>query len=133
MLRVFVYGTLKPGELYHESYCGTEGVAAIAAMTTGQIYHLSVGYPAMTVGDGWVIGMLLSFARPQVLQRLDQLEGFCRDRPAAENEYQRVWRPVWALDQTPLGEAWMYVMTTAQISALGGQPLPGGVWRSADF
>ncbi|WP_346292166.1 gamma-glutamylcyclotransferase family protein [Sphaerothrix gracilis] len=132
MLRVFVYGTLKPGEPYHQSYCGGEVVEAIAAMTPGQLYHLPMGYPAVTTGTGWVTGVLLSFAQPQVLQRLDQLEGFASDRPSEANEYQRVWRPVFTLEQVPLGEAWMYVMAAEKARAVGGQHLPDGVWSAAD-
>ncbi|NJN02704.1 MAG: gamma-glutamylcyclotransferase [Leptolyngbyaceae cyanobacterium SL_1_1] len=132
MLQVFVYGTLKPGEPYHDSYCGAAVLEAIAAITPGQLYHLPLGYPAMTVGAGWVSGVLLSLAQPEILQRLDQLEDFHSDRPPDKNEYQRLWRPVFAPDLTPLGDAWMYVMTAQKVSALSGKHLPAGVWSAAD-
>ena len=56
LLRVFVYGTLKPGEANYEFYCGSEVVETKKAWTRGELYTLPQGYPAMTTGNDKVYG-----------------------------------------------------------------------------
>jgi gamma-glutamylcyclotransferase (GGCT)/AIG2-like uncharacterized protein YtfP len=130
MLRVFVYGTLKPGERNYLRYCTGVAVTAQAATARGRLYALPAGYPAMTTGDGWVHGFVLSFEDESMLSALDELEGYLPDRPQAENEYFRVEVETFAPDGQPLGPAWVYQVAPAEVQRWGGVPLPGGTWQS---
>jgi gamma-glutamylcyclotransferase (GGCT)/AIG2-like uncharacterized protein YtfP len=54
VLRLFVYGTLKRGGLYHERYC--TGVRSIeAASVRGLIHRLRSGYPALVVPEAAIL------------------------------------------------------------------------------
>ncbi|WP_024544981.1 gamma-glutamylcyclotransferase [Picosynechococcus sp. NKBG15041c] len=128
MLKVFVYGTLQPGEVNFPRYCQSHGPQVTPALIPGQLYHLPVGYPALVPGSGWVEGCLLSFADGAVLEKLDELEDYQPGRSPAENEYQRVKALIYADPQTILTEAWVYVMTPQKIAQLGGVPFVGSRW-----
>ncbi len=144
LLRVFVYGTLKPGEYYYAHYCQGRVVDKIEAIAFGHLYSLSLGYPAMTLGDGAtdgaasgmadgvadsiVHGVVLTFADLGMLNDLDELEGYSPKQPPEENEYQRVELEVWSGDRRSLGKAWTYVMRPEQIALLGGVRLADGHW-----
>lgn len=138
LLKVFVYGTLKPGECNYQRYCGEKVVEAIPALARGQLFALPMGYPAMIPGDMPVWGYLLSFSDPSVLQALDELEDYDPQREAKLNEYCRcqieVFLPplseagrIWA-DCQSLGLAWAYLMTPEQVRYLGGVALASGWW-----
>jgi len=126
-LQVFVYGTLKPGERSFGPYCRPYVIDQQQALVPGRLYHLPVGYPAMTLEDGWVQGVLLTFESTQGLGPMDQLEDYYPDRPQ-ESEYQRIRHRVYTCDYTPLAKAWVYVMTRDQVEDRGGQWLPNGLW-----
>jgi gamma-glutamylcyclotransferase (GGCT)/AIG2-like uncharacterized protein YtfP len=131
-LQVFVYGTLKPGERSFEDYCKPHLVAHQAALTPGRIYHLPMGYPALTLEDGWVKGVLMTFASSAVFERIDILEDYYPDRPQ-ESEYWRIRHPVYTPDQVPLTEAWVYAMAQEKVRGLGGQWLPEGYWTGQAY
>ena len=139
MLKVFVYGTLKPGERNYQSYCGDRVIAAVPALIPGKLFALPAGYPALVweKQSNWVQGFLLTFATNEPLQSLDQLEDYQENRPAAENLYQRRQVTVFSskLQQPPkppiaLAQAWVYLMEQKQIAQLGGIFLPRGCWSS---
>lgn len=117
--RVFVYGTLKPGERYHDRYCAGHVFTAQEALIYGELYDLPFGYPALTWGNRRVYGVLLSFAEPSILTALDELENYHPDRPAVENEYQRVQREVFDLAHQSLGLAWVYIMEPERVQQIG--------------
>jgi gamma-glutamylcyclotransferase (GGCT)/AIG2-like uncharacterized protein YtfP len=127
-LKVFVYGTLKPGEANYQTFCAHKVVKAQSGIVRGLLFALPFGYPAMTPGDLPVRGFLLSFSDSDVLNRLDWLEDYDPHRPASENEYNRrevqVYNPAWQ----PLGWAWTYMMTPEQANRLGGVLLTDGWW-----
>lgn len=125
---VFVYGTLQPGEKYHDPYCGGFVVDAYPAIAYGELYHLPVGYPAMTVGDRPIQGYCLIFDNPQVLVRLDGLEGYVPGRSPHENEYQRELTEIFTLDLSRTGTAWIYRMVTERAIAQGGKIYPTSPW-----
>lgn len=129
-LRVFVYGTLKPGEINYERYCQGRTLSAKAAIMMGQLYDLPLGYPAMTSGNSPVYGFLLSFADPAVLIHLDQLEDYDPSRPAEQNEYIRVIAEAFDLNFQSLGRAWVYQMQPSLIYKFGGILLAEGTWSS---
>lgn len=132
-LRVFVYGTLKPGEANYD-YLQGKTFSVCDALTRGYLYHLpTLGYPALIPGEGTVYGCLLHFMDTEVLAHLDVLEGYAPDRPLAENQYQRQQLAVYSLSGASLGQAWGYVMTPAQVEQLGGIFLPSGWWSGREL
>lgn len=131
LIRVFVYGTLQPGEKYHQPYCGSWVIAAEPAEVKGQLYHLPLGYPGLAAGEDSVHGSLLSFNNPAILHRLDELEDYSPSRPASQNLYQREHTSVTHRQGQVLGEAWIYRMALDRIQALGGIYLPAGKWSGA--
>jgi gamma-glutamylcyclotransferase (GGCT)/AIG2-like uncharacterized protein YtfP len=129
MIKVFVYGTLKPGEINFQRYCQGKIIESQAAIAQGQLYRLPFGYPAMTFGKGWVGGFILSFRDLDLLNCLDELEGYDSHRPAEQNEYQRCQIEAFSPEKQPMGLAWGYIMTLEQILAYGGVLLPDGLWQ----
>jgi gamma-glutamylcyclotransferase (GGCT)/AIG2-like uncharacterized protein YtfP len=109
-LRVFVYGSLLPGEFNH-------GVAApwMLDARPGEVSGRLVdcgAWPALvrngaTMG-GRVRGMWLT-VRPGALAELDELEDFIG--PESPNEYERIW--VRDASGQPL-EGWVYVWPDAR-------------------
>ncbi|PSB01008.1 gamma-glutamylcyclotransferase family protein [Merismopedia glauca] len=129
MLKVFVYGTLKPGEINYQRYCLGKTVSEQPAIAYGQLYALPVGYPAMTSGENHVCGFLLTFSDDRVLTALDRLEDYDPDRSSGENEYTRLWSHIFGLNGEKLGKAWVYQMSLAQVRDRGGVLLPDGCWH----
>jgi gamma-glutamylcyclotransferase (GGCT)/AIG2-like uncharacterized protein YtfP len=137
-LRVFVYGSLKPGEINDWVYAGST-LEAQTAIAYGQLYALPLGYPAMTSGKSLVYGYLLSFASLDILPILDQfeqhdLEALKRCAPEQsfeQSQYERRLIEVFKQNRSRLGFAWAYTMTTEQVSQLGGIRLTCGNWNSA--
>jgi gamma-glutamylcyclotransferase (GGCT)/AIG2-like uncharacterized protein YtfP len=127
MLSIFVYGTLKPGQAnYH--YCGDCLLSAEPAMVRGQLFDLSVGYPAMTLGDEWVLGYRLVFPDEQILLALDELEGYSLQRPSHDNEYQRVWVEIFNRVAQSLGSGWTYRMDIERVQRYQARFIESGEW-----
>ncbi|MEM1251601.1 MAG: gamma-glutamylcyclotransferase family protein [Cyanobacteria bacterium P01_H01_bin.21] len=123
---VFVYGTLKPGGTYHQQFCLPYLRKAQPAQVRGLLYDLpNLGYPAMTLGDGWVKGYLFTLDEA-AMPGLDHLEGY---NPKANDnqEYARQWATVFDLIGQPIGEAWLYIMDELPTEAVW---LSGGEWDS---
>jgi gamma-glutamylcyclotransferase (GGCT)/AIG2-like uncharacterized protein YtfP len=131
-LQIFVYGTLKPGEVNYERYCQGRILHAQAAIMIGQLYALPLGYPAMTSGNAPVYGFLLAFADPALLVHLDELEDYDSNRPAEQNEYIRVTAEAFDLNYQSLGQAWVYQMERSLVHKLGGILLAEGTWNQAE-
>lgn len=129
-LRVFVYGTLKPGEFNYNCYCAGKVLEAQKAIALGKLFSLPVGYPAMTSGNEPVRGCLLTFENDEILTALDSLENYDPQRPSAENHYNRQKIETFDATSQSLGLAWAYLMTFEQVQQLGGTWLPEGDWRS---
>ncbi|MBW4564084.1 MAG: gamma-glutamylcyclotransferase [Mojavia pulchra JT2-VF2] len=127
-VRVFVYGTLKPGEVNYKRYCADKVVNAKRAIARGQLFALPMGYPAMTLEESKVYGYLLSFAESKILSQLDDLEDYQPTRQIRENLYNRQQIEIFDLQGLSLGWAWVYLMTPDQVRRLGGKPQPDGWW-----
>lgn len=127
-MQIFVYGTLKPGERNYPTYCDGKATEATLAYTWGQLYHLSLGYPAMAVGDTKVEGILLTFIDESALERLDELESYSSDRPSCENKYERKKIPIYRLSGEFLTQAWGYLMTLEKIKFYQGVLISSGWW-----
>jgi gamma-glutamylcyclotransferase (GGCT)/AIG2-like uncharacterized protein YtfP len=127
-VKVFVYGTLKPGKVNYERYCGDRVLQSIPAQVRGQLFELSLGYPGMVCGETWVQGYLLNFANESALEALDCLEDYQPHRPEAQNEYQRTEVEVFDGEGRSLGFAWTYVMTLQKVQQYNGRWLASGEW-----
>ena len=130
LIRVFVYGTLKPGENNYQYYCKGKTVTEVPAYTWGQLYHLAVGYPGMTRGNNKVIGWLLIFEDKQILANLDLLEDYQEGRVPELNEYNRQQVPIYSLAGDYLGTAWCYVMSLAKVLEKKGILIKNEQWNS---
>lgn len=130
MLKVFVYGTLKPKEKYYSLYCQGKTIAEVYCWTRGQLFNLPLGYPAMISGDDRVYGYLLSFTSEDILIHLDELEGYTGILNSPLNEYDRLKINVYNPDNSALDEAWAYFMTKKKVQTLNGIYIPSGWWNS---
>lgn len=129
--QVFVYGTLKPGEVNYQKYCAGKVVEARKAIAPGKLYALPMGYPAMTLGDGKVHGYLLSFTDAAILTALDDLEDYDSTRPISENLYNRQSIEISEPTGLSLGWAWVYLMTPKKVYQLGGILQLDGCWSKS--
>ncbi len=129
--RVFVYGTLKPGEANYPHYCRGEVLECQPAFIWGRLYHLNLGYPAVTPGTDRVFGYCLRLPNLETLARLDQLEDFDPRQSPLKNEYNRRLATIYALTEEGLGKAWVYWMSLSQIQHYQGEYCPTGAWQSA--
>lgn len=130
MLQVFVYGTLKPGECNYQRYCLGKVVEEKEAIAYGQLFDLSLGYPAMTVGESPVQGFVLTFADSGILGILDELEDYQEHRKPEENEYNRHKIATYNRDGKALGMAWAYLMTFEKVKQFEGILMPSGLWTN---
>jgi gamma-glutamylcyclotransferase (GGCT)/AIG2-like uncharacterized protein YtfP len=130
MLRVFVYGTLKPGQVNFERYCGGDRTltSPLVAQVQGKLFELSLGYPGMTLGEMWVKGYLLELADESILAALDGLEDYQPHRAEAQNEYQRREVEVFEAEGRSLGLAWTYFMMPQKVEQYGGKWIANGEW-----
>jgi gamma-glutamylcyclotransferase (GGCT)/AIG2-like uncharacterized protein YtfP len=131
-LKLFVYGTLMPGGVGYQQFCIGRVLQAQSAIASGRLYALPAGYPAMTLGEGWVRGFMLEFRQAGVLAQLDEYEDYDPQRSPAENLYYRELLPIFTPDETPLATAWIYLMQSNQVAVLEGKYLPMGYWQGMD-
>ena len=127
-IRVFVYGTLKPGEVNYQRYCEGKVIAAQPAIAFGQLFDLPIGYPAMITGNSPVRGFLLTFTEPTLLTVLDKLEDYNPQRNPEDNEYYRQQVTIFDLTNQVLGQAWIYLMQPERVQRLGGTLISSGCW-----
>lgn len=129
-LKVFVYGTLKPGEANFTAYCSGYVKSQEEAYVKGLLYALPVGYPAVTEGNNKVRGVLLTFNLNTdfVLQNLDLLEGYQPNRALDLNEYNRRLVAVYDLDDQIIDRAWCYFMTREKIKQYQGILIKTNFW-----
>ena len=125
---VFVYGTLKPTETNYKYYCQGKVKSQLKAYTWGNLYHLSLGYPAMTRGKNKVWGILLTFNNPNILYSLDTLESYQENRQPELNEYYRDRILVYDSGDLILGDAWAYFMSETKVKQFDGIPINSGWW-----
>jgi len=106
---LMVYGTLMRGQANHARYCA-DALTIEPAVTTGRLYHLPMGYPAMIeADDGRVFGEAMTF--PDLASKLavlDILEGYRPDQPEHSLYLRRV-QPVSLLNSGLTVPAYCYV------------------------
>jgi len=127
--RVFVYGTLLQGGPNHARLCG-DALTIQPAHTTGRLYQLPAGFPAMVEADaGVVYGEAMSFSDiGATLARLDLFEGYRPDRPEL-SLYVRQVQQVTLLDTGGTAAAYCYVWR-GPLPA-GAVLIPSGRWFPA--
>ena len=130
MLKFFVYGTLKPGEINYKIYCQDLILEEQLAFGRGLLFNLSLGYPATIEGEGWVEGYLLTFQEKSILNTLDCLEDYQASRSPLENEYYRKLIKVYNSKKIQIGEAWSYFMSLEKVKKLKGVKIASGCWNS---
>lgn len=127
-MRVFVYGTLKPGEVNYQRYCVGQVLEEVEAIAFGQLFDLILGYPGMTAGESPIQGFVLTFTDAAILSILDELEDYQPDRPETENEYNRQLIETFDLSGKSLGMVWVYLMSWERVEKLGGVMISSGCW-----
>lgn len=128
MLKVFVYGTLKPGERNYPFYC-TQALEVTEAIAYGKLYDLPMGYPAAIFPESNLVrGYVLTFYDTTVLQTLDELEIYDPNQPISQNLYQRNQIEVYNPNFNSLGKAWVYCMNQQQIDTYNGVLISNGWW-----
>jgi gamma-glutamylcyclotransferase (GGCT)/AIG2-like uncharacterized protein YtfP len=135
-LPVFVYGTLRPGQRLHRLVADAAATTRPAVLPGHQLYGTGMAFPYVTpatAGGRQVVGDLLDLdpdQYPEVLERLDGVEGYRPDRP--ENHCHYLRQKVTVLVAGQPHQAWVYLagphatqhLTDAQLS-------PTGDWLAA--
>ncbi len=128
--RVFVYGTLLPGE--RNAHVAARGFTARPATLRGfTLHHLHPeGYPALSPGpaDAAVRGAVLTYdprAWEAALPGLDDLEGLHDTPPLYTRQLASL-----QVDGGEALTAWVYVYARAdRLRAPGASVVPSGDWR----
>ena len=111
----FVYGTLRRGFANFQRLASD--VSSIEpAKTSGLLYHLPQGYPAMfDVAEGKVLGEVMTFPNPEVtLAKFDRLEGYS---PTSQySHYLRIIKQVRIISSNRLVRAWCYIYPQERLS-----------------
>lgn len=121
MIMVFVYGTLRKGEVNHRFL---ESAVCIAeqSWTFGELYDSNYGYPAIKQASSTrVYGELYSITEKQLVE-LDELEGYSES--GKNNLYERIIQTIHTDQGTH--EAYVYI---ANKSNLLKREIPNGDWK----
>lgn len=129
VLKIFVYGTLKPDQVNYQAYCSDQVIDTRVAIALGQLFSLPAGYPAMTLGERQVHGFVLLFKNQAVLSQLDNYEGYQVGRSPQDNLYERCLIETFNPSGQSLGPAWAYLMSLERVHRLKGTLLPQGQWN----
>ena len=125
MHRIFVYGTLKKGFSNHNRILAGYDIKITPAFTYGKLYDLG-WYPAMTEGSDNVFGELIEFNNPEILKRVDYLEGY-KGINHPHNYYERREVDVFAGDCTV--KAWVYFLSNEKINGIDSELIVSGSWK----
>ena len=128
MHRLFVYGTLKKGFANHDRIFAGYDIKITSAWTYGELYDLG-WFPALTAGRKKVLGEIIEFDDPDILQKIDRLEGY-KGKDDPFNFYDRVKVNVFVNSNTPI-TAWIYLMTNKKFQDSIYEPVPSGVWEKS--
>lgn len=127
---IFCYGSLRSGFWNHDRYCG-DALTIEPAVTTGLLYHLPQGFPAMfDAPDGTVYGEAMTFPDiRKTIEALDYLEGYL---PHGRCHYMRIAKRVTILPDGMTVPAWVYVYPENKLQEIQrvGTLVPRGCWRT---
>ena len=132
LTRVFVYGTLLPGERNaHIAARGARHDSCAARLSGFRLFHLSPeGYPAIVAGEtgDTVFGAALTYAPadwPAARRWLDELEGVDETPPLYTREQVTL-----TLGGGEAAPAWVYVYAqTQRLGQPGAERVLSGDWR----
>ena len=124
MYRLFVYGSLKFGEINHHRIFAGYDIKITSAWTYGELYDLGY-FPALTEGNNKVYGELIEFNNLEILVRVDSLEGY-RGENSNFNLYDRMEIIVFT-DKNEF-TAWAYFLNKSKIIESDGDLIISGVW-----
>jgi gamma-glutamylcyclotransferase (GGCT)/AIG2-like uncharacterized protein YtfP len=127
---VFVYGTLRPGGYFYRKLVAGRSVEATSAWVQGTLYALDPGYPGLLPGENRVEGSILSFNDPDLLDQLDDLEGYDAEAPE-EGEYERGEIDAFTPDGTALGRVFVYWILPQRLEEYQGREVEK--WSVDDF
>lgn len=119
MHNLFVYGTLRKGEINH-GLMGASRCLSSPAWVTGVLVDTGFGYPAMRPGDGLVCGEIYA-VDDETLARIDELEDYFGPGDP-RNLYDRVS----VTARTEDGEREVLVYVSDRFDAVA--PIPSGDW-----
>jgi gamma-glutamylcyclotransferase (GGCT)/AIG2-like uncharacterized protein YtfP len=109
-LPVFVYGTLRHGQLNYHLLDGKTVSKLPASIADAALYALPE-YPMLTDGTSVVRGELMTLDPHQyrsILSSLDSLEGYVPGNPIDQNTYNRLERTAQLENGSPV-RAWVYL------------------------
>ena len=124
MHRLFVYGSLKFGEINHNRIFAGFDIKIIPAWTFGELYNLGY-FPALTDGNNKVYGELIEFDNLEILTRVDSLEGY-RGENSIFNFYDRKEIIVY-INENEI-TTWAYFLKICKIIESDGELITSGVW-----
>ncbi|MBC9728296.1 gamma-glutamylcyclotransferase family protein [Streptomyces sp. TRM68367] len=133
-LPIFVYGTLRPGEVNHDLLLRGRTRSEEPGRLAGAVLYDGPGYPyAVEEPGGVVCGELVTAlpeAYPALLAELDRLEGYAPG--SSRNLYERVGRDVVRDADGMTVRAWVYVAAPRVAARLRsrGKLIDGGDWRA---
>ncbi|MCT9087814.1 gamma-glutamylcyclotransferase [Streptomyces sp. ASQP_92] len=131
-LPFFVYGTLRPGQRYHQRFLRGRTLRERPALLPGALLYDGPGYPYAIAGNGTITGVLIEVgpdAHPELLAALDELEEYAGPGHP-RNVYDRLEREA-VVDGQPI-RSWVYLAAprlTRELLAHGAL-IPGGDWLS---
>jgi len=124
MHRLFVYGSLKFGEINHDRIFGGFDIKVTPAWTYGKLYDLGY-FPALTEGNNKVYGELIEFDDPEILMKIDMLEGY-RGKESSFNFYER--REMQVFSDKEEFTAWAYFLRKYKVIDADGELITSGIW-----
>jgi len=124
MHRIFVYGSLKFGEINHHRIFAGFDIKVRPAWTYGDLYDLGY-FPALTDGNNKVYGELIEFNNLEILTRVDSLEGY-RGENSIYNFYER--RGIQVFSDKEEFTTWAYFLNKSKIIDSEGELIISGVW-----
>lgn len=119
---VFVYGTLRPGGYFYRKLVAGRAVTETRAWVKGALYSLDPGYPGLRPGEARVEGDVLSFDDAELMDQLDELEGYDAEDPE-DGEYLRGTVEACDADGRGLGEVSVYWILPQKLDELNGEPI----------
>lgn len=130
MIKIFVYGSLKPGGDNYPNFCQGKTIKETKSWIKGSLYDLNVGYPAIVPHpNNRVFGYLFYFPDcPEYLEALDLLEDYKPDS-SCNNTYNRMKTKVYSMDNVLIDEAWAYYLNEKKLKYFNVTHIPSGWWE----
>jgi len=124
--KVFVYGTLMQNFSNYKRYLKGRINRVMSGTTSGLLYHLPEGYPALIAGNQPIKGEIIEPVDEKLLQILDRLEDYAEGRNS--NLYVREVRNILTEDGEEVA-CWVYIYANERYAQENGILVPDGDWR----